>query len=68
MKEEYAKIPICHKCNDTLDYTTMWKTTKILFYSTDGDYYKYENSYDKCLCKSCERDSKIDEILVKIKA
>lgn len=68
MKEEYNKIPVCYKCGDTLDYITMLKTKQMLFYSTDGDYYKYENSYDKYLCKSCERNSKIDKILVKVKS
>jgi hypothetical protein len=63
MKEEYQNKLFCSKCGIIISDNRIWEITKKLFYSVDGDYYKYENSYDKYLCKSCERDFKINELL-----
>lgn len=63
MKEEYNKIPRCFKCNSLLDYNIVSEISYYLYYNTDGDYYKYENSKNEYMCKSCKRDSKIKEII-----
>lgn len=63
MKDEYQNKLFCSKCGIVMsDYRT-WGIAKNLFYSTDGDYYKYEYSKYEYCCKSCERNSKIDDVL-----
>lgn len=39
------------------------RKSRELFYSYDGNYYKYHNSYKEYNCDACVRDKKICEIL-----
>jgi hypothetical protein len=63
MKDEYQNMLFCSKCGIVISDNRIWEIAKKLFYSVDGDYYKYEYSKDEYCCKSCERDSKIDDVI-----
>jgi hypothetical protein len=67
MKEEIVHLPgsaiLCHCCRTKLSWIEINNKCKELFYSYDGDYYKYSNSYKEYICDACVRDGKINAIL-----
>jgi hypothetical protein len=69
MKEEIGHLPgsadiVCHCCRNTLSWREINQKNRELFYSYDGDYYKYSKSYKEYICDSCVRDIKINTILL----
>jgi ribosomal protein L34E len=69
MKEEVGYLPgsadiVCHCCGNPLSWCEINQKNRELFYSYDGDYYKYSKSYKEYICDSCVRDIKINTILL----
>jgi hypothetical protein len=60
MKEEYQNKLFCSKCGIVISDNRIWEITKKLFYSVDVIDVEVEK--DEYCCKSCERDSKIDDV------
>jgi hypothetical protein len=63
MKEINQDKQVCNCCGGTLSWREINQKSRELFYSYDGDYYKYHNSYKEYNCDACVRNKKICEIL-----
>lgn len=63
MKEINQDKQVCNCCGGPLSWREINQRCRELFYSYDGDYYKYQNSYKEYNCDVCVRDKKICEIL-----